>query len=102
MKSFTTVQAGWRAGRSSPERPPPPRHTRLDSSNALYQDIGALVVPAVVSFVKRHPVKIGLNFVGLALLFLFHGFEPSEQVCVCLTKNRLDCGEKDGLCVAWR
>lgn len=42
-------------------------------------NISALAVQASQYVIRKHPVKLGLNFLGLFLLFAAAGFAPSEQ-----------------------
>lgn len=41
-------------------------------------DVGGNALALAKYAVERHPVKLSLNFLGLALLFLVPGFTPSE------------------------
>ncbi len=42
-------------------------------------DVGGNALSLAKYAVERHPVKLSLNFLGLALLFLVPGFTPSES-----------------------
>ena len=41
-------------------------------------DVGGIIAGAVVSTVRRHPIPVALNFLGLAVLFLASGYKPSD------------------------
>jgi hypothetical protein len=41
-------------------------------------DVGALVAGGAAALVRRHPIKLGLNCVGLLLLFFAAGYAPSK------------------------
>jgi len=49
------------------------RHTQLQRI-----DVGGNVLALSKALVQKHPVKLSLNFLGLALLFLVPGFTPSS------------------------
>ena len=52
---------------------------RQDIRRALDINLGALAVTGAEHIIRKHPVKVGLNFFGLFLLFAAVGFAPSEQ-----------------------
>ena len=59
----------------------PPAARRADAAAALAQveipDVSSLIVTGATALVRRHPIKVSANFIGLALLFLVTGFSPS-------------------------